>query len=129
MDNKLSKTVLVVDDEEYICNVLQACFEIFGSCNTLTTNSGVEGLLMAAQFHPDVIILDVMMPNMNGLAFLANLRGDPQICDIPVVLLTAISELVEPSEIAKLGVKGAIAKPFEPVKLFAQISQILGWQI
>lgn len=122
------KTILVIDDDYYICDVLRTCLEIFGGCNTITTGHAEEGLAMVMEHRPDVIVLDMLMPNMDGFTFLQKLQADSKIADIPVVLLTSRVDLTEPQAITKLGVKGAISKPFHPVKLFAEISQILGWE-
>ncbi|NMF59011.1 response regulator [Pseudanabaena yagii] len=121
------KTILVIDDDYYICDVLKTCLEIFGGCKAITTLYAEEGLDIVAENPPDAIVLDILMPNMDGFAFLKKLQANPQIADIPVVLLTARADLTDPQAIAKLGVNGAIAKPFHPVKLFSEISQILGW--
>jgi len=122
------KTILVIDDDYYICDVLRTCLEMFGGCHAITTNQAEEGLDIVAKYRPDVIVLDMLMPNMDGFAFLQKLQANPQIANTPVVLLTARTDLTEPQAIAKLGVQGAIAKPFHPVKLFSEIAQILGWE-
>ncbi len=121
------RTVLVIDDDNYICDVLRTCLEIFGDCKAITTGKAEEGLIIASEHKPDVIMLDMLMPNMDGFDFLQQLRADPLIADIPVILLTARADLTEPQEFEKLKVKGVITKPFHPVKLFSEISQILGW--
>jgi CheY-like chemotaxis protein len=69
----------------------------------------------------------MIMPNMDGFAFLKTLQANPEFADIPVVLLTARVELTESQKIAQLGVKGAIAKPFHPTKIADEITKILNW--
>ena len=127
MKNESSKTILLIDDEEYICQVVQSCVEIFSNWQITTTRSGEEGLAASAITKPDAIVLDMLMPNMDGFAVLRELQADPDLADIPVVLLTARVDLTEPKKIAQLGVQGAIAKPFHPTKLTSELSQILGW--
>ncbi|HBC41914.1 MAG TPA: response regulator [Pseudanabaena sp.] len=127
MKFKDQKTILVIDDDYYICDVLRTCLEIFGGCKVITTLHAEEGLDIVTKDQPDAIVLDMLMPNMDGFAFLKKLQANPQIADIPVVLLTACVDLTEPQAIAKLGVSGAIAKPFQPIKLFSEIAQMLGW--
>lgn len=127
METTDRKTILVIDDDAYICEVLQTCLEIIGDCKTMTTKSAEKGLDIVSKHRPDAIVLDMLMPNMDGFAFLKKLQADPQIADIPVVLLTSRVDLTEPQAIAKLGVRGAIAKPFHPTKLFSEISHILNW--
>ncbi len=128
MNSQSHKTVLIIDDEDYMRDIVQTCLEVFGECMTITAESGVKGLEIAAQLQPDVIILDVMMPDMHGLAFLEKLQANPLIANIPVVLLTACSNLTEPQAIAKFKVKGTIPKPFQPETIFSQLSQILNWE-
>ncbi len=122
-----NKTILVIDDETFICDILQTCLELLHGCRTVTTKSGKEGLVLAAEIKPDLIILDIIMPNMDGFSFLKQLEANPQVSHIPVILLTSRADLTEPHAIAKLKVKGAIAKPFYPLKLFSEICRILSW--
>ncbi|PZO35521.1 MAG: response regulator [Pseudanabaena frigida] len=127
MKDESQKTILLIDDEEYICQVVASCVELFSNWQVKTTMSGQEGLAASATVRPDAIVLDMLMPSMDGFAVLKVLQADPQLADIPVVLLTARVDLTEPQKIAQLGVQGAISKPFHPTKLASQISQILGW--
>lgn len=127
METSSNKKVLLIDDEEFIGQIVKVCIELLSNWEIITANSGEEGLISVATDRPDVIILDMLMPNMDGFAVLKKLHADPQLADIPVVLLTARGDLTESQKIAQLGVQGAIAKPFHPTKLTSQISQILGW--
>jgi CheY-like chemotaxis protein len=127
MKNESSKTILLIDDEEYICQVVQSCVEIFSNWQITTTRSGEEGLAASTIAKPDAIVLDMLMPNMDGFAVLKELQANPELADIPVVLLTARVDLTEPQRLTQLGVQGAIAKPFHPTKIAAEIAQILGW--
>jgi len=127
MINTSRKTILLIDDEKYICQIVQTCVEIFSDWQPAIAQSGEEGLAAVANLQPDAIVLDVIMPNMDGLTVLKKLQADQQLADIPVVLLTARVDLTEPQKIAQLGVKGAIAKPFHPTKLVDQITKILNW--
>jgi CheY-like chemotaxis protein len=128
MENASSKTVLLIDDEENICEIVQVCLEMFGNWKATTARSGEEALAALTTDQPDVIILDVMMPNMDGLTVLKQLKETPQLANIPVVLLTARADLTEPQKLLQLGVQGAIAKPFDPTKLADQISKIFNWE-
>ncbi|GBO56329.1 two-component response regulator [Pseudanabaena sp. lw0831] len=122
-----SKTILLIDDEEYICQIVQTCVEIFSDWQTAIARSGEEALATVANLQPDAIVLDMHMPNMDGFTVLKKLQADRQLTNIPVVLLTSRVDLTEPQKIAQLGVKGAIAKPFHPTKLVDQITKILDW--
>ncbi|OYQ64307.1 hypothetical protein B9G53_12255 [Pseudanabaena sp. SR411] len=127
MTNASCKTVLLIDDEEYMRQIVQTCLELFSDWQTAIARSGEEGLAAVANLQPDAIMLDVIMPNMDGLTVLKKLQADQQLANIPVVLLTSRVDLTEPQKIAQLGVKGAIAKPFNPMRLVDQISKILDW--
>ncbi len=127
MSNAPNKTILLIDDEEYIRLIMEACFESFSNWHSIIVPSCEEGLLAVVNFRPDAILLDMSMPNMDGFDFLKNLQSNPEFADIPVVLLTARVDLTEPQKVAQLGVKGAIAKPFHSKRIVPQIAQILGW--
>jgi CheY-like chemotaxis protein len=122
-----SKRVLVVDDEESIRLVVQSCLEEIAGWEVLAAPSGFVGLEMALAEKPDAIVLDVMMPGMDGLSFLGRMRTDPQLRDIPTILLTAKVDLLEPSRYLPHGAVGAIAKPFDPIQLIMQIEEFLQW--
>ena len=122
-----SKKVLLIDDEDFIGQIVKSCIELFSNWQIITAHSGEEGLISAATDRPDVILLDMLMPTMDGFAVLKKLQADPQLADIPVVLLTARVDLTEPQKIAQLGVKGAIVKPFHPTKIVDEITKMLDW--
>ncbi len=127
MSNAPNKTILLIDDEEYIRLIIEACFESFSNWHSISVPSCEEGLLAVANLRPDAILLDMLMHNMDGFDFLKNLRANPEFADTPVVLLTGRVDLIEPQKVAQLGVKGAIAKPFHPTQIVPQIARILGW--
>ena len=91
---------------------------------TLVAASGAEGLAGAREGHPDAILLDVMMPDLDGLAVLAALKADPVTSAIPVIMLTAkVQAARRPPALAS----GVIVKPFDPLRLGSQVARILGW--
>lgn len=122
-----TKRILFIDDELHVRQVVKACLEALGGWNVLLAGSGQEGLVQAVSEKPDAIILDVMMPEMDGLALLQQLKANPVTQSIPVVFLTARLSFTEPQRFQKLGVKGAIAKPFNSLTLVPQITNALGW--
>ncbi|HEY9665177.1 MAG TPA: response regulator, partial [Coleofasciculaceae cyanobacterium] len=124
-----TKRILFLDDELPVRQVVQACLETLGGWQILLAASGQEGLLKAISEKPDAILLDVMMPEMDGLVFLQHLQVNPLTQSIPVVFLTARLGLTEPHRYETLGVKGAIAKPFNALTLVPQIAQLLGWNL
>lgn len=124
---KLVKRILVVDDEESVRLVVQSCLEDLAGWEVLAAASGSAGLEMAIDQRPDAIILDVMMPGMDGLMFLKKLQADPKLQDIPTILLTAKVELTAPDRYLAHGAVGALAKPFNPIALIEQVRVFLGW--
>ncbi|PZV16346.1 MAG: hypothetical protein DCF22_05560 [Leptolyngbya sp.] len=125
MVNVVAKRILVVDDDAVIREVVSACLQHLGKWNVLTAASGKEALQQATTESLDAIVLDVMMPEMDGIAVLQCLRSDPTTQNIPVVLLTAMSYLPNPDRLPKLGVVLTIFKPFDPVDFVRQIAQAL----
>ena len=123
--NSIGKQVLVVDDDQNIREVVSMCLHKLKGWDVLTAASGQEGLNGIEIKNPDVIILDVMMPEMDGLAFLRRLRSNPDTKQIPVILLTANRYLPDKSLLTELGVVETISKPFLPVNLVRQIDKAL----
>lgn len=122
-----TRRILVVDDERSIREVVKACLERLAGWQVITAESGQEGLLKAVTELPDAILLDVSMPGLDGFTTLKRLQENPVTRSLPVILLTARVQASERSEYAELGIAGLIIKPFDPVQICAQISQILGW--
>jgi CheY-like chemotaxis protein len=125
----LTKRVLVIDDQPDVQAVVQACLEEIAGWQVTTATSGQEGLIKVATDQPDAILLDMMMPGMDGFAFLKALRVHPAGAVVPVVLLTAKSHLPQVEELQALGVKGVIAKPFDPFRLAVEIATLLTWDL
>ncbi len=117
------RLVLLVDDDDDIRQVAAAALELVDGFRVITANGGRAGVSQAQLHHPDGILMDVMMPGMDGLETAELLKGDPATADIPVILLTARVDGDEPEE----NVAGVIAKPFDPMTLGAQMRRLLGW--
>ncbi len=119
------KSILVIDDEVDILRLIQTCLEVMGGWQVLIACSGNEGLRLAQNNQPDAILLDVMMPDMDGLTTFQQLQDNPSTRCIPVVLLTARGRSVDQGMFAELGVKGVLNKPFNPLKLADQVAAAL----
>lgn len=116
--------ILYVEDEPDIQAVAKLALEMVGGYQVMICSGGQEALDKVCGFAPDLILLDVMMPGMDGPTTLQNLRADPATAAIPVIFLTA---KVQPSEVAQyqaLGALNMIAKPFDPMALAAQVREI-----
>jgi CheY-like chemotaxis protein len=120
------KHILLIDDEADIREVAALCLEVVGGWRVSSTSDGVGGIAVARAERPDAILLDVMMPGLDGPATLTRLRGDPLTRDIPVILLTAKAQGADRRRLATLDVAGVLTKPFDPMTLTDQIAAILG---
>ncbi|HVT04534.1 MAG TPA: response regulator [Thermoanaerobaculia bacterium] len=121
------KRILVIDDEDDIREVTAMTLEMVGEYLVTTAADGAEGILCAYYDPPDAILLDVMMPVMDGPTTLAWLRDHENTAQIPVIFLTAKVQPADRRRFADLGVMGFIAKPFDPMQLPSEIQRILGW--
>jgi CheY-like chemotaxis protein len=123
----MSRQILIVDDEEDVRAITQLGLEMSVGWSVLTASSGQEALQMAADYQPDAILLDMMMPDMDGRATLEQLKANPATQAIPVILVTAKAQQSEQESFAGLEVAAIFAKPFRPLQLAQQVSEALGW--
>ena len=121
----MSKLILIIDDEEDVKAIAQMGLEMAASWEVITASSGQEGLEIAASKQPDVILLDLMMPDWDGKETLKQLKNNPNTASIPVILMTAKTESAIASEIENLEIIGMITKPFRPLQLPEKIDEIL----
>jgi len=123
----MTKSILLIDDEPNLAEVIAVCLESFKGWQVCIVNSGKEGLKIVEALAPDAILLDVMMPEMDGITVFQQFQENAATQNIPVILLTAKVQASDRFRFSQLGVAGIIAKPFEPIKISDQIAQILGW--
>ncbi len=121
------RRVLIIDDEDDIREVAALSLEATAGWEILTASSGREGIKVAAAEKPDAILMDVMMPEMDGPTTFRQMQLNPEVQGIPVVLLTAKVQGVDQRRFAGLGVAAILFKPFDPLTLASQISDVLGW--
>ncbi len=125
--NMPTKRILIVDDEESIQTVVQFGIQMIVDWDVLIASSGPEGIKTACDQSPDAILLDVMMPDMDGIATFRALQSNPQTAEIPVIFLTAKAQTSERRQFNDLGVSGVITKPFNSLDLPDQIAKMLDW--
>jgi CheY-like chemotaxis protein len=125
----MSRRVLVIDDEDDIREVAQLSLEMTTGWEISAASSGAEGIAAAAREKPDAILLDVMMPEMDGPTTFRHLRDDPATAHIPVILLTAKAQSSDRSRFLALGVNGVLTKPFDPLTLGSDVASTLGWAL
>ena len=123
----MTKRILVIDDEDHIREVAQVSLVTVAGWDVITASSGQEGIAKAWTEQPDAILLDVMMPEMDGPTTVGKLQANEATRDIPVILLTAKVLASDRRGFDSLGVKGIIAKPFDPMSLSDEVCQMLGW--
>lgn len=121
------KQVLVVDDDDGVRDIIQLSLEATTDWTVFAATSGQEGIAIAKAKTPDLILLDVMMPDEDGIEVFKQLQDNPLTQSIPAILLTAKARISERQEFMKIGVRGIITKPFQAKALKQQITQILGW--
>ena len=124
-----TKRILVVDNEPSIREVTQISLETVAGWEVTIAGSGLEGLAAAEREQPDAILLDVMMPDMDGLDTFSRLQANPNTRSIPVILLTAKVQTSDRQSYTELGIRSTIAKPFSPLDLAQQIATTLGWKL
>jgi CheY-like chemotaxis protein len=121
------KRVLIVDDEEHIREIAAASLELTCGWEIMSAECGRDAVLCATDALPDAILLDVMMPDMDGPTTFGILRSQQLTQNIPVILLTAKVQTADRQRYMSLGVAGVIAKPFDPLRLGEQVADLLHW--
>ena len=116
--------ILVVDDEPQLVELLKMRLEVMGY-SVLTAYDGQEGLAKATQEHPDLILLDIMMPKMDGCETLSRLKQQPETRAIPVIMLTAKGDTHSITRLQALRATDYFIKPFDATELLAFIRKYL----
>ncbi len=120
----MAARVLVVDDDPVIQNLLRVNFEMEGY-QVIVAADGVEGLERSKRDRPDIIVLDVMMPRMDGLTVARRLKGDPATARIPILLLSAKAQEADLRAGEEAGADDYVTKPFDPVALLERVATLL----
>ncbi len=116
--------ILTVDDSKTVRIIVKKSFKAF-DCDIVEAQNGVEGLAMAAKESPDIILLDITMPVMDGVEMITKLKSDPALKSIPVIMLTAEAGRENVMKIAKIGVRDYIVKPFKEEVLVDKVSRVI----
>jgi CheY-like chemotaxis protein len=123
----MNKRLLTIDDEEAIQIVIKFGINMVSGWEVLSASNGKTGIVTAQRELPDAILLDVMMPEMDGIATFKALQANPITAGIPVIFLTAKAQAAEKRQFNDLGISGVITKPFNSLDLPDRISKILNW--
>jgi CheY-like chemotaxis protein len=120
------KTILYVEDDVDIQQIALLALEHVGGYSVSLASSGQEALAVVSKIQPDLVLLDMMMPGMDGLTTLQGLRANSDSASIPVIFMTAKVQDQEIKHYLEAGACGVIAKPFDPMQLAEQVRTI--WQ-
>jgi CheY-like chemotaxis protein len=123
------RKILIIDDESDIREVAAMSLEAVCGWGVVQASSGKDGMRIAAERQPDAILLDVMMPDMDGPSTLQMLRANEATAKIPVIFLTAKVQSADRKRFSDLGVAAVLSKPFDPMILGEQIAEALGWSL
>jgi two-component system cell cycle response regulator len=119
--------ILSVDDSKTIRMIVTRAFRTY-DCTICEASNGEEGLAVAAREKPDLILLDITMPVMDGVTMLTKLKEDPELKPIPVIMLTAESGRENVLHIAKLGIRDYLVKPFKEDQLMEKVKKVIALQ-
>jgi len=121
----LGKKILVVDDEPNIVRSLTFVLDK-GGYDVSIAGDGVEAMSMIRESKPNILILDVMMPNKSGYDVCSEIKSDPELRDIHVVMLTAKGQVGDREAALSQGADEYISKPFSPIEILARVKELLG---
>ncbi len=119
------QTILIVDDETSFLDILQIILQRAGYKTIVTTN-GKEGLELVYQHRPNLVVLDDMLPGISGGDICMNLKSDPSVSHIPVILYSAGPRVREREFIRQIGANASMSKPFKPKDVVALVGNFLG---
>ncbi len=118
------KTILLADDEDYLRDLVRAIIED-SECRVLEASNGMEALELVRSDHPDLVVLDWMMPKMTGIEVSLAMRQDPLTASIPIILLSGNDKDACVQEGRRAGVTATMTKPFSPLELLTRVEAIL----
>lgn len=121
----MSKLILTIDDHEDIRKLVRLTLE-FQDYDVIEASNGVDGLALARLRRPDVVLLDVLMPGMDGLEVSRTMAQDPELCNIPVIMLSALEQATDVSAGYAAGARAYLGKPFSPSDLVDVIECLIG---
>lgn len=121
------KRILLIDDEADIHKITEVGLMMEAGWELITADSSDKGLKLVFSEQPDAVLLDVMMPDRDGVATLQLIQQSTNAQNIPVIFMTAKAQAADRRRLYALGAKGVITKPFDPMTLASQISSFLGW--
>ena len=122
--NRALKAILYVEDDLHVRTTAKLVMEVIGKFEVRECSSGREALVAARDFHPDLILLDVLMPELDGVNTLAMLRRLPHLADTPALFVTGLTSEADIARYMEAGAIGVIAKPVLPMRLTGQLNSL-----
>ena len=122
--SKSLKAILYVEDDLHVRTTAKLVMEVIGKFDVRECSSGREALLAARDFHPDLILLDVLMPELDGINTLAMLRRMPHLADVPALFVTGLTSEADIARYMDAGAIGVIPKPVMPMRLAGQLQSL-----
>ena len=122
----MTKKILIVDDEEAILALVSATLDGDDRYSLFLARNGEEGIKVCGRERPDLLFLDIMMPDMDGYEVCRSLRKDPSTADTRIIMLTALAQDIDRQKAVEVGVDEYMTKPFSPTALLERVEQILG---
>ncbi len=116
--------MLIVDDDEDLRRIAEICLQVVGELQVIVASSGAEGIRQARDQQPDLILLDVMMPEMSGIEMFKRLRVDKTTASIPVIFITTRTQEHAVDTYLDLGAIGVLAKPYDPMELATEVREL-----
>lgn len=123
----MGKRILVIEDDLELQEVIRLSLEIMADFEVLLASSGQDGLKLAHAAHPDAILIDVLLPDIDGIDVCQQLRFQPETQTIPILLMTGNRLRLDIKRIEELGLEHVLSKPFQPTRLAQHISTCLNW--
>lgn len=120
MNDSEPQRILIIEDEDFFLSLIVEILGDYGF-DLMTAKNGEEGLVRAREGQPDLILLDILMPKMDGFAVCARLKSDPATRNIPIVFLTSLTDTEQKLRAFQLGGVDYITKPFEPREVLARV--------
>jgi DNA-binding response OmpR family regulator len=118
------RTVLIVEDDPVILRLLEVNFELEG-LEVLLAEDGADGLELAKERRPDLVVTDIMMPKLSGIELVESLKADPMTAGIPIILLSAKAQTADLKAGMDAGADDYVTKPFEPLDLLDRANSLL----
>lgn len=123
----MTKRVLIIDDEPAIRMIVEISIKAIAGWRVLLAASGQEGIATAEAEQPDAILVDLMMPGMDGITTVQKIQAKAALLSIPIILFTAKSQIGEQEQFASVRIAGVIMKPFKAAELVQEIRSLLNW--